>query len=213
MPKSKRDKQVTLTKTQKKPSSKLQLAESIQESVDSYSRIFVIEIHNMRNVYFKKIRQEIQGVLYFGKNKVIQKVLGMDESSELVPGIHQVCEHMVGNDRALLFTNWTREQVDQVLQQHEYLDFAKGGQKATHRVVLPAGPLVVDDHPLPGTMSPFLLKLGLPCEIQKGQIVLRSEFVVCEPDQILTPERANLLKQIQVQMAAFRVQVVFGFEK
>jgi mRNA turnover protein 4 len=167
----------------------------------------------MRNVYLKRIRQDIPGVMYFGKNKVIQKVLGTDASSELIPGIHQVCTYMVGNDRALLFTDWTREQVDQVFQQHEYVDFAKGGQKATHRVVLPPGPLVVHDTPLPGTMSPFLLKLGLPCEIQKGQIVLRHEFVVCEPDQVLTPERANVLKQIQVPMATFRVQVVFSFEK
>lgn len=61
MPRSKRNKVVTLSKTQKKPGreNNEKLYSAIRESVDTYEHIFVFSVDNMRNTYLKDVRSEL----------------------------------------------------------------------------------------------------------------------------------------------------------
>ena len=62
MPRSKRNKVVTLSKTQKKPGreNNEKLYEQVQECVDKYQHIFVFSVENMRNTYLKDVRNELE---------------------------------------------------------------------------------------------------------------------------------------------------------
>lgn len=80
-------------------------------------------------------------------------------------------------------------------------EFARSGFKVDRTVTLPQGPL----EGFVSSMEPDLRKLGLPTELKKGVILLRSEHVVCKEGQILTPNQAQILKLIGECLAEFRV--------
>lgn len=61
MPKSKRNKVVSLTKTGKKPGreNNERLFSNIRESIDQYQTCLVFSIENMRNTHLKEVRTEL----------------------------------------------------------------------------------------------------------------------------------------------------------
>ena len=65
MPKSKRNKVVSLTKVKKQGrEAKEQMVEKIHESLDKYKNCFVLSYENMRANVFKKIQQELKDSKY-----------------------------------------------------------------------------------------------------------------------------------------------------
>ncbi len=59
MPKSKRNKVVTLSKTDKKTREhKSNLFDQIRESVDSFDFVYLFRVENMRNTFMKEVRNE-----------------------------------------------------------------------------------------------------------------------------------------------------------
>ncbi len=82
-------------------------------------------------------------------------------------------------------------------------DYARSGFKATTLVTLPAGPLEDKPH----SMLEEFRKLGLPVDLNKGTIVMRKEYVVCRPGQVLTPEQCRILKHFDIFMAEFKLSV------
>lgn len=61
MPKSKRNKVVSLTKTEKKPGreNNERLFNKIRESIDQYQTCLVFSIENMRNTHLKEVRTDL----------------------------------------------------------------------------------------------------------------------------------------------------------
>ena len=92
MPKSRRDKPISLTKTKKHGrASKERLVEDIRECLSTYSSVYVFEVENMRNVKFKELREEWGGSRFFmGKNRVMQMALGRDPHDEHKAGISKL---------------------------------------------------------------------------------------------------------------------------
>lgn len=66
MPRSKRAKVVTLSKTEKKPGreNNERLFSAVRECVDNYPNIFVFSVDNMRNTYLKDVRSELSDSRY-----------------------------------------------------------------------------------------------------------------------------------------------------
>ena len=59
MPKSKRAKVITLSRTEKKGKElTLRLFANVRDSIDRYGYCFVFSVENMRNTYLKDVRQE-----------------------------------------------------------------------------------------------------------------------------------------------------------
>jgi mRNA turnover protein 4 len=75
------------------------------------------------------------------------------------------------------FTNFTRP------------DFARDGNRALSTVRLEQGPL----EQFSFSMEPQLRKLGLPTALDKGVVVLTTDYIVCEEGKPLTPEAAKVL--------------------
>lgn len=67
MPRSKRNKLVSLTATTKRPAreNNERLYSQIQECVDTYPNIFVFSVDNMRNTHLKEVRSELSDSRYF----------------------------------------------------------------------------------------------------------------------------------------------------
>jgi mRNA turnover protein 4 len=190
MPKSKRDKKVSLTKTAKKGLElKQNLIEELRKCVDTYKHLFIFSMANMRNSKLKDIRNAWKhSWMFFGKNKVMMVALGRSPSDEYKDNLHQVSKKLRG-EVGLLFTNRTKEEVNEWFTKYTEMDFARAGNKATFTVSLDPGPL----EQFPHSMEPQLRQLGLPIALKRGVVTLWSDYEVCKEGDVLTPEQARVL--------------------
>lgn len=210
MPKSKRDKKVSLTKTKKKGlEGKQNLVDEVRKCVDLYDRIFVFSVHNMRNSKLKDVRNAWKhSRFFFGKNKVMMLALGKNSDSEYAENIHAISEKLVG-EVGILFTSKTKEEVVEWFASYGEHDYARAGFTADSTVVLEEGPLKQFSH----AIEPHLRKLGLPVALQKGVVTMLQTHTVCKEGEPLTPEQANILKLLKVCMAEFKIHLDFCWEK
>ncbi|XP_063798205.1 mRNA turnover protein 4 homolog [Pseudophryne corroboree] len=204
MPKSKRDKKVSLTKTAKKGLQvKQNLIEELRKCVDTYKYLFVLSVENMRNNKLKDVRSAWKhSRLFFGKNKVMILALGKGPCDEYKDNLHKLSKCLKG-EVGLLFTNRSEKEVKEWFNQFKETDFARAGNKATFGVVLDEGPLEQFTH----SMEPQLRQLGLPTTLKKGVVTLLSDYEVCKDGDTLTPEQARILKLFGYQMAEFKVLI------
>ncbi|KAI8505936.1 mRNA turnover 4 [Branchiostoma belcheri] len=202
MPKSKRDKKISLTSTRKKGLElKRNLVDQIRECVDQYTRIFTFSVENMRNSKLKEVRTIWKhSRFFFGKNKVMSVALGRGPEDEYRENLHKVSLRLRGQT-GMFFTNKTKEEVVDWFAQYQLKDFARSGNKAVSTVVLFEGPLPQFSH----SMEPQLRQLGLPTKLERGEITLISDHTVCTEGDVLTPEQARILKLLDTPMVNFHI--------
>ncbi|XWS67598.1 hypothetical protein CRYUN_Cryun04dG0019500 [Craigia yunnanensis] len=174
MPKSKRNKLVSLSKTKKKGREhKESVVNALREAAENYNSIYVFSFENMRNLKFKEFREQLKPTsrFFLGSNKVMQVALGRSASDEIRPGLYKVSKLLRG-DTGLLLTNMAREEVESLFNKFEETDFARTGSIANEKVELLEGPLDQFTH----EMEPLLRKQGMPVRLNKGQLFVSSAF-------------------------------------
>ncbi|CAD7675936.1 unnamed protein product [Nyctereutes procyonoides] len=167
MPKSKRDKKVSLSKTAKKGLElKQNLIEDLRKCVDTYRYLCIFSVVNMRSSKLKDMRDAWKhSQMFFGKNKVTMVALGRSPADGHKDNLHQVSKKVRG-EVSLLFTNRTKEEVNEWSTKYTEMDFARAQNKATFTVTL--------DPRAPGA---------------RGVVTLLSDPVVCKEGDVLTPEQ------------------------
>merc|ERR1719192_1313779 len=206
MPKSKRDKKISLTKVEKKSGleTKQKVVDSVRNCVDTYARIFVFKTENSRNNKLKEVREKWSHSKFFiGKNRVIAKALGNCEAEEYNENLHKVSRLLRG-ECGLLFTNEKTEDVLEFFQNLAEPDYARTGGVCTETVVIPEGPLPEFSH----AIEPQLRLLGLPTVLKKGIVTLLYDHTVCKEGDLLTSEQARILKLLGKEQAEFRLRMI-----
>ncbi|CAK9179562.1 unnamed protein product [Ilex paraguariensis] len=206
MPKSKRNRPVTLSKTKKKGREhKENIVNSIREAVEKYNSVYVFSFENMRNLKFKEFREQLKSTsrFFLGSNKVMQVSIGRSVADEIRPGLHKISKLLRG-DSGICFTNLPKEEVQRLFDEYEEYDFARTGSISTEKVELKEGPLDQFTH----EMEPFLRKQGMPVRLNKGVVELVSDFVVCEEGRPLSPESSRILRLLGIKMATFRLHLI-----
>ncbi|KAL2254366.1 mRNA turnover protein 4 homolog [Sesamum indicum] len=206
MPKSKRNRPVTLSKTKKKGREhKENVVNSIRDAVEKYDSVYVFSFENMRNLKFKEFRERLKSSsrFFLGSNKVMQVALGRSVADEIRSGLHKISKLLRG-DSGLCFTSLPKEEIQRLFDEYEDYDFARTGSTATETVELKEGPL---DH-FTHEMEPFLRKQGMPVRLNKGVVELVSDFVVCEEGKPLSPESARILRLLGIKMATFKLHLI-----
>jgi len=207
MPKSKRDKKIALTKTQKKfgLETKQAFVDKIRTSIDKYPRLFVFAVDNMRNLHFQQVRESWKehSKFFLGKNRVMALALGRNESEEYSDKLHRVSQ-LLRNQRGLLFTSQTTDEVMKYFEDHSESDYLRTGGIAEETVELDAGPLEQFSH----AIEPQLRQLGMPTELKKGVINLMQDYTVCKAGDKLTSEQARILKLFDHKQAKFKLNII-----
>ncbi|KAI4299029.1 hypothetical protein L6164_032524 [Bauhinia variegata] len=206
MPKSKRNRAVTLSKTKKKGREhKEAVVSAIQEAAEKYNSVYVFSFENMRNQRFKEFREQLKSTsrFFLGSNKVMQVALGRSAANEVRPGLYKVSKLLRG-DAGMCFTNLPKEEVQRLFNEFEEYDYARTGSIATEKVDLKEGPLEQFTH----EMEPFLRKQGMPVRLNKGVVELISDYIVCEEGKPLSPEAARILRLLGIKMATFRLSLI-----
>ncbi|PAV17445.1 mRNA turnover 4 [Pyrrhoderma noxium] len=107
MPKSKRQREVTLSKVAKKTKEqKESLYNEIQENADKYRYCWVFDVGNMRNDQLKIVRSlwKDSARIFFGRCAVMAKALGTSPETEHKDGLHKIANQLKGQV-GLLFTS------------------------------------------------------------------------------------------------------------
>eukprot|EP01125_Pyxidicula_operculata_P021831 TRINITY_DN8679_c0_g1_i1.p1 TRINITY_DN8679_c0_g1~~TRINITY_DN8679_c0_g1_i1.p1 ORF type:complete len:260 (-),score=58.26 TRINITY_DN8679_c0_g1_i1:155-934(-) len=205
MPKSRRNKAVPLSKTEKKGKvGKDTLLQEVKSCLSKYSYLYVFLPENMRNNKLQEIRTRFRtSRFFFGKNKVMQHALGKDEESELKPNLHLLSKMIIGQC-GLLFTNENKSTISNFFEKYRESEFPRAGFVSTKTVALKEGPLTQ----FPASMEPTLRGLGLPSILDKGVIQLRGDYTICKEGDTLSPEQAKLLKFFGEKMAEFKIHLL-----
>ncbi|KAJ3413262.1 mRNA turnover 4 [Chytridiales sp. JEL 0842] len=235
MPRSKRNKVVSLTKTEKKGrDSKDKLFEKIREAADTYKHVYIFSRHNERNAVLKTLRHgplKETSKFFMGSNKVMAKALGTDRETEYKEGLGSLAGGLKGNV-GLLFSNEELETIERHFTEAQVADFARMGLRATRTVTIPEGPLqrriepvnlseldpsegphylpTSSDElmPFPNNMETQLRSLGVPTLLKGGVILLMREYQVCKQGEILSANQAQVLKHLNLKMAVFKLRVL-----
>ncbi|RPB29773.1 hypothetical protein L211DRAFT_832477 [Terfezia boudieri ATCC MYA-4762] len=218
MPKSKRSKVITLSKTQKKPGreNNEKLLSQIRDWVDQYQHIFVFSVENMRNTYIKDVRNDLQDCrLFFGKTKVMAKSLGLTPEDSYRDNLNQLSAYLSGNV-GLLFTSRPPTEIQSFFSTFVRNDYSRAGSTATYTFTVPRGTVysrggevpVEDDVPLPHSLETTVRGLGMPTRLVHGKITLDQEFTVCKEGDVLNSNQTRLLKLFGVAMAEFSVKLM-----
>ena len=204
MPKSKRNKVISLSKTTKKGfQTKKNLVDEIHKCCDEYASLYVFSVENMRNDKLKDVRQKWKTSRFFyGKNKVMAISLGKNKEDEYKENLHKISSELNGNV-GIMFTNESEELVQEWFEKFSEVDYARSGNIATQTIILPEGPL--DENSFQHSMEPNLRALGLPTCLQKGIIHLSREYTVCNEGDTLSPEQCRVLKLFAHPLAVFHV--------
>lgn len=203
MPKSKRNKVVSLTKVKKKGRLiKDKLVESIRDAGTKYKSVYLFRPENMRNNSLKNVRNEWAGSkMFLGKNKVMQYALGSQVDQQLMEGVYPLAQRIEGNC-GLLFTNKTKKFVVNYFNKYEEVCYARSGNVASSDFKIAKGPLA-----LPFSIEPRLRKLGLETKLDEGIVHLLANTHVVSEGDILTPEQCDLLELFEVKQAKFRISL------
>ncbi|KAK4299538.1 hypothetical protein Pmani_027206 [Petrolisthes manimaculis] len=204
MPKSRRDTQISLTRTKKKGLElKQSLVEEIRKCVDQYARVYVFSSLHMKTNRLQDIRVHWSNSRFFlGKNKVMALALGRTPEEEIQDNLHKVSQKLVGQG-GLLFTNATNEEVIKYFDNAKFPVTPHAGDIASETVELKQGLLEQFSHAL----EPHLRKLGLPTRIERGVPELMKDYVVCIKGHALTPTQASILKLLEKDMSFFQLKM------
>ena len=135
----------------------------------------MFKYENMRNGTFKEMRAatEETTIFFVGSNKVLRAGAGADAESEAKEGAAALGERVKG-DCGVLFTDLSREDVEEVFEKYAVKDYARTGAVARETVTVEAGPVrgpsgALMEH----TLEPTLRKNGMPTKLNRGVIELR----------------------------------------
>lgn len=140
MPKSKRERVVSLTQTDKKGrEGKENLYRSIRESLDAHRYAWVFSVENMRNTYLKDVRaQWSDSRIFLGRTKVMAKAIGTTAADEYVDNIHPLARFLKGTV-GLLCTSHPPDLVETWFGDYSKTDFARAGTRSPITFTVPAG--------------------------------------------------------------------------
>ncbi|CAH1119890.1 unnamed protein product [Phaedon cochleariae] len=202
MPRSKRDKKISLTKTDKKGLAlKQKIVEDVRNCVEKYKSIYVFTYRNMRNEKMKEVREEWKpSRFFFGKNKVIAIGLGRTEEEEVEKDLHKISSILKGQN-GLLFTDSKKKEVEEWFNSYSVEEYARSGFKATQSITLNEGPLKQFSH----AIEPYLRQLGMPTKLERGVVTLLKDYEVCKEGSIITPEQAKILELLEHRLATFKL--------
>mmetsp|Transcript_31056 Transcript_31056/g.29654 ORF Transcript_31056/g.29654 Transcript_31056/m.29654 type:complete len:216 (-) Transcript_31056:1167-1814(-) len=204
MPKSKRNKVVSLTKTRAKGRPlKTKLVEELRNACDEYKHIYVFSFQNLRAGIFKDIRQHFrESRIFMGKNKIAQIALGRSPEDEFKDNLHHLSTKLEG-DAGLFFTNRDKEEIITYFNDFTSPECAKSGAIIEETIILSPGPLK-----FPATMLDQLRKLGLVVEIDDTVIYLREPFTAATSGVPLTPEQAKVLTHMERKTVNFSIKML-----
>jgi large subunit ribosomal protein LP0 len=177
----------------------------LRECIESYNKLFLVNVDNVGSNQIQQIRQGLRGTaeILMGKNTMIRKCIRdfLAEEGNAEHPIANILPKMVGNV-AFVWTNGDLAQVRTILEENRVPAPARVGSIAPCDVYCPAGGTGCD----PGQTS-FFQALNIPTKISKGQIEIISPVLVCKTGEKVGNSEAVLLQRMDIRPFSYGLVV------
>jgi large subunit ribosomal protein LP0 len=180
----------------------------LQELLDSYSKILLVQCDNVGSKQMADIRMALRGkaVVLLGKNTMIRKILV--DYVKKNPG--HPYEQLIGRVRGnvgFIFTNGDLGELRTVIEEHRVPAPARVGALAPVDVFVPPGPTGCD----PGQTS-FFQVLQIPTKIAKGQIEITSEVHLVKKGDKVGNSEATLLTRLSIRPFTYGLMIELVYD-
>lgn len=177
------------------PERKAEYFERMKLLLDSYQKLFIVEVDNVGSFQLQNTRQGLRGTaeILMGKNTMMRKII--NEYVEENPGtpkakLEACCKGNVG----IVFTNGDLGEVRNILEGNVRPAPARVGSLAPIDVVVPKGPTGCD----PGQTA-FFQTLQIATKITKGQIEITNDVNLITAGDKVTASQAALLQKLNIE--------------
>jgi len=174
----------------------------LNECLDKYSSIFIVNVDNVGSMQMHQIRQALRGkgTVLMGKNTMVRRALRMVVSER--PEFERLMPHVKGNI-GFVFTASDLKEVRELILANRVAAPARAGAYAPADVFVPAGNTGME----PGKTS-FFQALGIPTKIARGTIEIVSDVKVVSGGSRVGTSEATLLNMLNISPFTYGMTVV-----
>ncbi|WFD02222.1 ribosomal protein P0 (A0) (L10E) [Malassezia obtusa] len=179
----------------------------LNELLDSYSSIFIVNIDNVSSQQMHQIRASMrgEGVVLMGKNTMVRRALRLVISER--PELEKLVPYIRGNI-GFVFTNGDLKDIRTKIMDNRVRAPARAGAYAPGDIYVSAGNTGME----PGKTS-FFQALGVPTKIARGTIEIVSDVRVVEGGNRVGTSEATLLNLLNISPFTYGMTVVQIYDK
>ncbi|WFD36960.1 ribosomal protein P0 (A0) (L10E) [Malassezia cuniculi] len=173
----------------------------INELLDLYPSIFVVNVDNVSSQQMHQIRQSLRGdaVVLMGKNTMVRRALRLIVTQR--PELEKLLPHVRGNI-GFVFTSGDLKDVRTKIMENRIAAPARAGAYAPVDIFVQPGNTGME----PGKTS-FFQALGVPTKIARGTIEIVSEIRVVEAGNRVGTSEATLLNLLNISPFTYGMTV------
>lgn len=155
--------------------------------------IGIVGIGGIPGPQLQQMRKNIHGIakLRSAKNNLI--CLALDDAGKTIKGLSSLKE-IINGQSAIIATDTNPFKLFAQIKTTKTMAPAKGGETATHDIMVKAG-----DTPFkPGPVVGELQKVGIPAAIQEGKVIIKTDKVIVPKGEKITTEIAQMLARLEI---------------
>ena len=212
MPKAKRSKVVSLTKTSKQTKAvKDKLMLKLEANTQRYNKLVFLEIENLTNEVQHQLRSNIKGELVFGKKSVLAKYF--ENEGEKDENFLKAAEFLKNIDSQIcvVFTNESVEDIKTQVQKTDVTVFAQPGTKAMATVELQPGNEVFDH--ISTSNATYVRNLGVFVTVEKGKLNLGENVLAAQKNEPLTVNQSKLLRVLGIKLGKADIKFLCAYDR
>lgn len=187
------------------PEKKTKMYSHLQELPSKYGVVALVKLEKVRSSQMLMLRKKLKDEVRFVsiKSKVTRKAFSTLE----LPGIKDLSEQITGQCM-FMFTNMSPFKLNVLLAKNKIMLAARGGDKASTDVVVPAKNTGV----APGPMLTEFKEANIPTKIDQGTIWITKDTVAAKRGQVISTKLAALLGKLDIKPVEARIELESALE-
>ncbi|KAI5167541.1 mRNA turnover protein 4 [Nematocida sp. ERTm5] len=180
---------------------KKERVDNLLSNVGAYQKIYKLLCDN-KTAFIQKLKRDFRSVkseLFFGKYKMIEKVLSRTLDTEQLNSLRGTVEYKK-SDKVFLYllSDLPQEKVQSIVDRISHLDYEKVGDTLSSDIVLPVGELLNEESvKVSNTLFKEIEKLGIQNIIinpKTNSIEVTEQIVLGRKGEQMTEEQAKMSK-------------------
>jgi large subunit ribosomal protein L10 len=178
--------------------------EKLNELIDSYSVVGLLNMHSMPAKQLQKIKSDLKGIAVIKVNKKGLIKRSLKNSKKNVKSL----EEKITGEPAMIFSNEDPFRLFRILKDNRSSVPAKLGDIAPHDIIIPKGSTGIP----PGPAISTLQKVGLKTTVDKGKIAIADDKVVVKAGESVKEEDVNALNLLKIEPMEIGLDLVAAWQ-
>jgi large subunit ribosomal protein L10 len=197
---------VSLTIYQRRKLKKSSSLETLKQDLSLHKAFLVVGITGVETPVLQAARKNLKGLAQIRvfKNVILSKAL---DTTQLNDTAKSEVKRILEGENALILTNHSVFTVASILNRLRRASFVKPNRVAPVDITIPQGVTTLQ----PGPLTDSLTALGVPFEIKKNLVYIRTDSVVVKKGEAVNNRVAELLRALDIAPvnSGFALKVAF----